>query len=384
MYERRIIVYLMDENYYELKHKQYLTKLRELLKQLPPYCGEFMRGIENNTSVLTRYGYAVDLRTFFQFLVSDGAFAGLNSDIRSITLEQLDALKIVDFELFIEYVTYYIHGDKETINKERAKARKLATLRSFYKYFYKKGMLNNTPPALVDLPKIHQKNIIRLEPDEIARLLDTAQDGGSLSAGQKKYHQYTRLRDVAILTLFLGTGIRISELVGVNLEDVNFMADEFCITRKGGNQDILAFGAETRSALLNYMKEREAITSLPGHEAALFLSIQRKRISVRAVENLVKKYAALAAPLKTITPHKLRSTYGTMLYRETGDIYLVADVLGHKDVNTTRKHYAAISEDRRRLAAKVIKLREDDERITNSGQPEKPEKSEQPCQTDGA
>ena len=102
MYERRIIVYLMDENYYELKHKQYLTKLRELLKQLPPYCGEFMRGIENNTSVLTRYGYAVDLRTFFQFLVSDGAFAGLNSDIRSITLEQLDALKIVDFELFIE------------------------------------------------------------------------------------------------------------------------------------------------------------------------------------------------------------------------------------------------------------------------------------------
>ena len=87
--------------------------------------------------------------------------------------------------------------------------------------------------------------------------------------------------------------------------------------------------------------------------------MQRKRITVRAVEQLVKKYAQLAAPLKKISPHKLRSTYGTSLYRETGDIYLVADVLGHKDVNTTRKHYAALAQERRRTAAEVIKLRED-------------------------
>ena len=87
--------------------------------------------------------------------------------------------------------------------------------------------------------------------------------------------------------------------------------------------------------------------------------MQSKRLTVRAVENLVKKYAAIVTPQKRISPHKLRSTYGTNLYRETGDIYLVADVLGHKDVNTTRKHYAAVSEDRRRLAAKVVKLRDD-------------------------
>ena len=86
--------------------------------------------------------------------------------------------------------------------------------------------------------------------------------------------------------------------------------------------------------------------------------MQNKRISVRSVENLVKKYSKLVTNLKNITPHKLRSTYGTNLYRETGDIYLVADVLGHKDVNTTKKHYAAIDEDRRRSAANVVKLRE--------------------------
>ena len=120
------------------------------------------------------------------------------------------------------------------------------------------------------------------------------------------------------------------------MDDVNFSANEFSVTRKGGNQDILVFGDEARSALL-----------------------QKKRITVRAVENLVHKYAVIVTPQKKISPHKLRSTYGTNLYRETGDIYLVADVLGHKDVNTTRKHYAAVSQDNRRLAAKVVKLRDD-------------------------
>jgi site-specific recombinase XerD len=98
--------------------------------------------------------------------------------------------------------------------------------------------------------------------------------------------------------------------------------------------------------------------AVEGHEDALFLSMQNKRITVRAVENLVKKYSSTVTSLKKITPHKLRSTYGTSLYRETGDIYLVADVLGHKDVNTTRKHYAALEEDRRRKAAKAVTLRE--------------------------
>ena len=92
---------------------------------------------------------------------------------------------------------------------------------------------------------------------------------------------------------------------------------------------------------------------------AFFLSLQNKRITVRAVENLVKKYAKNVTTIKKITPHKLRSTFGTNLYQETGDIYLVADVLGHKDVNTTRKHYAAMKDEHKRKAAKAVKLRED-------------------------
>ena len=159
-----------------------------------------------------------------------------------------------------------------------------------------------------------------------------------------------------MLTLFLGTGIRVSECVGLNVEDIDFDNNAFKITRKGGNQVILYFGEEVKEALLKWLEVRNQ-KKLPENEKALFVSLQNRRITVRAVENLVKKYSRAVTPLKKISPHKLRSTYGTNLYRETGDIYIVADVLGHKDVNTTRKHYAAISEDKRRSVADIVKLR---------------------------
>ena len=164
---------------------------------------------------------------------------------------------------------------------------------------------------------------------------------------------------MAIITLLLGTGIRVSELVGLDIQDVDFKNGGIQVTRKGGNEMVVYFGEEVEKALLNYIEMRKNITPVAGHEHALFYSTQRKRIGIQAVENLVKKYASQITTTKKITPHKLRSTYGTALYRETGDIYLVADVLGHKDVNTTRKHYAAMDENRRRLAAKAVRMREE-------------------------
>ena len=156
----------------------------------------------------------------------------------------------------------------------------------------------------------------------------------------------------------MGTGIRISELVGLNNEDIDFTTNSFKVIRKGGNQAILYFSEEVADALAQYLAYKEEDKNTPENEHALFLSIKMHRISIRAVENLVKKYSRIVSPLKKISPHKLRSTYGTQLYRETKDIYVVADVLGHKDVNTTRKHYAAISEDIRRNVADKVKLRE--------------------------
>ena len=228
-----------------------------------------------------------------------------------------------------------------------------------YKFLYKNGYVDADPSALVDMPKRHEKPIIRLEVDEVARLLDLVESGDQLSAQQKKYNEHTKVRDLAILTLFLGTGIRVSELVGINIDDIDFSINGFLVTRKGGNQVILYFPDEVANVLQQYLKIRREMTPIEGHENALFLSLQNRRISVRAVQIMVKKYATLAAPLKKhLSPHKLRSTFGTYLYHETGDIYLVADVLGHSDVNTTRRHYAAMSDDRRRMAASKVHLRE--------------------------
>lgn len=354
----------MSEDYSNERTRVYTLKLRALLEDLPPICAEFFRGIEPSTSVLTRYGYALDLKLFFKFLISDSLCSELLS-IRDIDCSILENVSIDHIERYLEYVAMYpAETDSEDYEKEeyitngeRAKARKLSSVRSFFKYLYKKGRITRNVAALADTPKVHEKPIVKLEPDEIDALLTVVESGEGLSPAQKKYHKQTQVRDTAIVTLFLGTGMRISELVGINIDDLNFMSNEVRIVRKGGNQDVLVFGSEVREALLNYMLRRENMTAQPGHEKALFLSMQNKRMTARAIENLVKKYAALAAPLKRISPHKLRSTYGTMLYRESGDIYLVADVLGQKDVNTTRKHYVPQAEDRRRFAAEVISLK---------------------------
>ncbi len=341
------------------KKKDYTLKLRAVLAELPKFAGLYFRAMELQSSILTRYGYAIDLRNFFKFCTEQlEVFQGKAP--ASLTLADLDRITALDIELFLEHMSLYTGDDeRERENNERAKARKLSAIRSFFKYYHRQELIKNNPASLVDTPKIHEKAIVRLEANEVADLLDIAEAGSGLSERQKQYHQATKIRDTAILTLFLGTGIRISELVGIDIDDVDFATDAFVVTRKGGNQEMLSFGPEVRAALLAYLEQREAIEAMPGSDNALFLSMQRKRITARAVENLVKKYARIASPLKKITPHKLRSTYGTMLYQESGDIYLVADVLGHKDVNTTRKHYAAIQEERRRQATRYIKLRED-------------------------
>ncbi len=236
------------------------------------------------------------------------------------------------------------------------KQENLHRLEAFTITFYE--MIEKNPAALVKMPKLHEKEIVRLDPDEVAILLDTVETGEKLTKKQMQYHEKNKLRDVALLTLLLGTGIRVSECVGIDLQDIDFKNNAVKIRRKGGYEAVVYFGDEVLTALTDYLEKRETMQPVEGHENALFLSMQNKRITVRAVENLVKKYALPVTNLKKITPHKLRSTYGTTLYRETNDIYLVADVLGHKDVNTTRKHYAALEEDKRRMAAKAVTLRE--------------------------
>ena len=345
-------------SYHEQVNTENVLRLREVLKTLPPFAKDYFRAIEPTTSTRTRISYAYDIRIFFQFLLSENpAFQGKTTT--DFTVDVLDRLQAVDIEEYQEYLKVYSNDDKTLTNGERGLKRKMSALRSFYAYYYKREMIRTNPTLLVDMPKLHEKAIVRLDADETAELLDYIEHCGDQLTGQKKvYYEKTKLRDLAIVTLLLGTGIRVSECVGLDVTDVDFKNNAVRVVRKGGSEMLVYFGDEVETALRNYLEVRSGITPVAGSEQALFYSTQRRRIGVQAVENMVKKYARAITTTKKITPHKLRSTYGTSLYQETGDIYLVADVLGHKDVNTTRKHYAAMDDERRRKAASAVRLRE--------------------------
>lgn len=345
--------------YREHTDTENILKLRQVLSTLPAFCKDYFRAIDSTTTTKTRISYAYDIRIFFQFLLDENP-AFKNYAMTDVSVEVLDQIKAVDLEEYMEYLKVYQNGDKTETNGERGLKRKISALRSFYAYYYKREMIHTNPTVLIDVPKIHDKSIIRLDTDEVALLLDYIEHCGDSLTGQKRvYYEKTKERDLAIVTLLLGTGIRVSECVGLDIEDVDFKNNGIKVTRKGGNEMVVYFGEEVEKALKRYLEIREGITPLAGHEHALFYSAQRKRMGVQAVENMVKKYSRQITTTKKITPHKLRSTYGTALYQETGDIYLVADVLGHKDVNTTKKHYAALDDARRRQAATAVRLRED-------------------------
>lgn len=326
--------------------------LRSVLDTLPKFCLEYFRGIEHRTSLLTRLNYAYDLRLFFKYMDDELG--------RAITQpRQLQDISMSDLEVYLEYLSLYYKEDSAVQNGEKGIARKLSSVRSLFKYYYNKEVIDFNITSKLRTPKIHEKPILRLSSEEAAKLMHVVSTGAGLSPRQKSYQKKTLVRDVAIFTLLLTTGIRISELVALDISDFDFKQKQFKALRKGGNEVLLYLGEEAIEALQTYIDERKSKATY-SLDSPMFLSMQSKRIGVRALQNLVKKYSEIAVPLKNISPHKLRSTYGTMLYKQTGDIYLVADVLGHKDVNTTKKHYAAIDEERRKMAAGVVKIQNEE------------------------
>ena len=347
------------KNYHDELIKKNIIRLREYCNELPEFCNDYFLGTRQVISSRTHLAYAYDLKVFFEYIHNTKS-GYKNIPVTEFPIALLDDITRKDIIQFLEYVSLYEKDGKERMNDEKSRARKLSTLKSFYRYFYTNELIKNNPAALVPMPKIHEKEIIRLDINEVVELLDLVERGDKLTAGEKRYFNKNSVRDFTILTTMLGTGIRVSECVGLNLQDLDLEENRFKVRRKGGNESIIYYGEEVAAALERYLSIREHEIPMEGHENALFLSIQKKRMSVRAMENMVTKYTEKLNCLKRITPHKLRSTFGTNLYRETNDIYMVADFLGHKDVNTTRKHYASISDDKRRNAIRNFKLREEE------------------------
>lgn len=342
-----------DELYLQLDQKT-----NSLLSTLPSFVKKFFNHIKGQgMSPRTRLQYAYDIRKFFTFLEQSAGFQ--NVDLKGCTASEImDRLTVEDIQEYMETLEYYqitgSDGKTETrLASPSAKARRISSLRSFYKYYFKIGDIQNNLADLMDIPKIPDKKIGVMDKSQVARILSAVTETEGLSETEIKRHKRIEKRDYAILMLFFGTGIRVSELVGIDVLDIDFYNDSLLVTRKGGDEDEVYFGTEVEAALLDYLENgRGELLAGNTKENAFFLSIQHKRLTVRSVELLIKNYAEKAGLNMKVTPHSLRRTFGTNLYEETSDIYLVADALHHSSVETTKKHYARMSKDHKRIAAK--------------------------------
>ena len=349
-----------DSQYYKEKKYSQKAKLAQLLNELPQPARDFIYEKQISSQPSTLIAYSYDLLMFFRFLKERNP-AFKNTEIKNIRIDDLKLLSSEDIVEYQRFLEFNIEGEAHE-NGKKAIARKMSPLRGMFQYQFEHEYMEKNPMLLVKLPRLKKdKNIVRMDNYEVRAILNAIEYGNSqMSDRQLSYCAKTRQRDLAILTLMLNTGIRVSECAGLDIGDVDFIVNSLTIVRKGGAQDIIYFGDEVHNALETYINgERNTLIPEKDAEKALFLSLRRRRISIDAIENLVKKYARMAVPNKKITPHKLRSTYGTALYRETGDIRLVADVLGHENVNTTIDYYAAIDDEHKRLAAGAVDFNRD-------------------------
>ena len=342
-----------NSEYHRKTREQKLAKLHELEAKLPYYAVAYLDDKELSSQPNTVVGYAYDLLTFFSYLKDKNpACRAMNT--ADIPASLLDNLTFADINEYQKYLEYNANGVKHN-NGESGIARRMAALRGMFHFCCMHGYLTVNPVlGAARRKKRDDKDIIRMNAQEVGELLSVVENTNLKSGKQRKFCQKTQLRDTAILTLLLNTGIRVSECVGLDIGDINFRENTMGILRKGGKTQRIKFNDDVSAILMDYIEnERSLLLDEEIESKALFLSSKKRRMCVKSVENVVKKYAAEAVPDKHITAHKCRSTYGTALYRTTGDIYLVAHMLGHKDINTTSQRYSAMDEEYSKKAASL-------------------------------
>lgn len=332
-------------NYKEETQIKNQQKLNMLLEELPGFCRTYFNGRENRLSAVTAFSYASNLRIFFEYLHDNNGYFK-NRAICTYTLDDIGLLHSEDIEEFAHWMRYHEKDGQVYKNSQATIEHYLSAISALYTYFIKRNHLSFNPVDAIDRSKKVKKKIIRLEGDEKQILIESVQHGTGLNDRQLKFHKKNAIRDTAIIQLFLDTGMRISELVGINLPDINFEKHCVSVIRKGGNQQFIYFSDEVETLLKDCINDRHSYFPLD-EEQALFLNRDGTRLSVRSVEILTKKYVS-SSPIANnkITPHKLRSTFATDMLHATGDIELVSEQLGHSSLNTT-KVYADYNEDKR-------------------------------------
>lgn len=331
----------METTYRAECAKKDIEKYTELKAQLPSFCASYLsdKGIRCKTDTLVMT--CRDLLDFMKWLIlANPSLKG--KEPRDLLLTDLDNLTFDDIN---EFQTYRLHIEG---NKPSRVARMMSSVRTFFKYEYSHGFISKDPTSgSATVRIVNDKSIIKMDPDEVKTLVAAVENSCSKSGRTRKMQEKNKYRDTAIIVLLLNTGIRISELVGLNLNDVNLESSEpsIYVTRKGGGADQVFLNRNAVEAVSNYINlERDQYLPADRNETALFLSNRHRRFTVRSVQKMVEKYVKEALPQRSdIHVHTFRKTYGTTLYDITGDIKMVQDVLGHADPSTTSRYYIGSS-----------------------------------------
>lgn len=317
-------------NYKNLTDKKNRELLSSLMEYLPDFCEEYFIGREIGLSTNSMKTYAYKYVYFFRYLLENHRkFNGMK--VKDIVVEDLDKISTFDIEKFLYWLK-----EKNNTNKNSTLSAYIASLSSLWNYFYRREQVRRNPLVIVERERPKRKKVIYLQKEEKERLLNCVEYGENLSNRQQKFHNKNKERDYAIVLLFLCSGARISELVGLNVGNVNFIRHYISVIRKGGDYDEIYISDDAEEGIQNYLLIRERYHPAD-KEDALFLQKYGERMSVRSVEKMVKKYVSAALPDKIdqITPHKLRSTHAMDILSSTDNIRLAQERLGHESIQTT-------------------------------------------------
>lgn len=330
----------VGQSYREQQNVKYNDIVTEYLDKLPDYCTSYMNSVMDSLAVRSRCGYIQDIHTFFVWLKSTNV-ALKDIDIKDISLDILEMITADDIDDYMAYLTQYTLDGIVYNNGKAAKSRKLSALRSLFGYLNKRGKIKNNPAILVNNPKLDTHDVRVLTQEEREAIFNAILRGVSEGKKAQEIHEVLAKRDYAIYVLFLGSGLRISELVGIDVHDINFTNGHINVVRKGAKFTYIIVNRDVLDALEDYIFDcRDRLKPNDDDFDALFISRKHCRMSTRAVERMIKKYTdALFGDKHGITPHKLRATYATQVLEETDDLLAAAQALNHKSTDVTYQKY---------------------------------------------
>ncbi len=348
------------------KENATIEKCLAIEKTLPAYLRDYFIYLKNAVAITSRLAYLIDLKFFFDYLVEESGLTEA-TEAHEVPLELLQRMKARDVNRFLgDYCSrYYVEGKAGTFvmeNHNRALARKKSSLSVFFKFLFRDELIeHNISEGFnpIKLPKPQPDAIKKLEIDEVHRMLDAVTTGEGLTDKEKQYWEKTKYRDKCILILFTTYGLRLSELQQLNLSSFHYNRGTFRIYRKRGKEVDMPLNRTAEQAIRQYIDlerpKREG-------EDALLLSLQNKRMTMKAIRQLVKKYTAIGmgtARENGYSPHKLRATAASSLIEYGFSVYDVQNLLDHDNVTTTQL-YAAHRKNVKREIVKNYELMDDE------------------------